>query len=242
MPAPPRTKVAESRAQRWRRAPRVANGNAAGNASILGVMIDDGDPRLKGSEARLWRLIEERGRPDADRAAIDARIWDLFGEDWAVMFTDLAGFSRRVAEFGILHFLQVIQQSRRLLLPIVAAHDGILIKSEADSFLVIFRRTRGALACAREMQAACAAANAGRRDEDRILLCVGLGRGKVLRIGDHDVYGAEVNAASKLGEDTARAGEILLTAAAAADVPEVAVEPLAEGAVWAVGAVRVVAG
>ena len=44
-----------------------------------------------------------------------------------------------------------------------------------------------------------------------MLLCVGLGFGRVLRIGDADVFGAEVNAASKLGEDIAKAGEILVT-------------------------------
>jgi class 3 adenylate cyclase len=34
-----------------------------------------------------------------------------------------------------------------------------------------------------------------------------------LRIGDSDVFGAEVNAASKLGEDIAKSGEILVTGA-----------------------------
>ena len=33
----------------------------------------------------------------------------------------------------------------------------------------------------------------------------------MLRLGDSDVYGEEVNIASKLGEDTARTNEILLT-------------------------------
>ena len=33
----------------------------------------------------------------------------------------------------------------------------------------------------------------------------------MLRIGDHDIFGAEVNAASKLGEDEAKAEEILVT-------------------------------
>ena len=33
----------------------------------------------------------------------------------------------------------------------------------------------------------------------------------MLHIGDENVFGAEVNAASKLGEDTARASEILAT-------------------------------
>ena len=37
------------------------------------------------SEGRLERLIEERLRPDADKDAIDRRIWDLFGERWAIM-------------------------------------------------------------------------------------------------------------------------------------------------------------
>jgi hypothetical protein len=35
--------------------------------------------------------------------------------------------------------------------------------------------------------------------------------GRVLRIGDHDVFGSEVNAAAKLGEDTEKPWEILVT-------------------------------
>ncbi|HJU84033.1 MAG TPA: adenylate/guanylate cyclase domain-containing protein [Holophagaceae bacterium] len=174
-------------------------------------MTDFDDSQLKGSEARLWSMVEARTRPGADREAIDRRIWDLFGEDWAVMFTDLSGFSRSVAEFGIIHFLQVIQEQKRLLLPLVADHDGILVKVEADSFLILFRRPERALECAVAMQGACDRHNTGRAPEDQVLLCVGLGHGRVLRIGDVDVYGQEVNAASKLGEDTAKAHEILVT-------------------------------
>jgi class 3 adenylate cyclase len=174
-------------------------------------MSEDGD--LKGSEVRLWRLIEARTRPGADRAAIDRRIWDLFGAEWAIMFTDLSGFSRQVAAFGIIHFLQIIFEHKRLLLPVVADHDGILIKVEADSLLVIFKRPETALRCAIAMQHACQAYDQGRIPEEQILLCVGLGFGNILRIGDTDLYGAEVNAASKLGEDTAKANEILVSRA-----------------------------
>lgn len=59
-----------------------------------------------GSEERLEKLITERLQPGADKAQIDSRIWDLFGGTWAIMFTDLAGFSRAVSNFGIIHFLQ----------------------------------------------------------------------------------------------------------------------------------------
>jgi class 3 adenylate cyclase len=174
-------------------------------------MSGDYDAKLKGSEVRLWELIEERTRAGADKARIDRRIWDLFGEEWAVMFTDLSGFSRQVATFGIIHFLQVIHEHKRLLLPIVAEHDGILVKIEADSFMIIFKRAESALGCAIAMQHACQKLSRGRPPEEQVLLCVGIGCGRILRIGDTDVYGQEVNAASKLGEDTAKSNEILVT-------------------------------
>jgi adenylate cyclase len=163
------------------------------------------------SEDRLGKLINERLKAGADKETIDSRIWDLFGEEWCVMFTDLSGFSRGVARFGIIHFLQTIHESERLLIPMIDKHDGILLKVEGDSFLVIFRNVRKALCSAIDMQRLLKEYNAGKDDEEQILLCVGLGFGRVLKIGDSDVFGAEVNAASKLGEDRADAWEILVT-------------------------------
>ncbi|MBA3538017.1 MAG: adenylate/guanylate cyclase domain-containing protein [Deltaproteobacteria bacterium] len=184
-------------------------------------MASDSDHTIK-SFTRLWRLIEERTKVGADIAAIDQRIWDLFGDDWAIMLTDLAGFSRQVATFGITHFLQVIYEQQKLLLPIVEAHDGILVKSEADSFLILFKEPARALACAIAMQRACTGINARRANEEHVILCVGIGHGRVLKIGDEDVFGHEVNLASKLGEDIARGTEILLSPAARVAVGEVA--------------------
>lgn len=166
---------------------------------------------LTTSEERLWKLIEERTHPDADVARIDERIWDLFGEEWSVMFTDLSGFSRHASAFGITHFLQIIWEMHKHLEPIVERHDGILVKREADSQLILFKRPSVALACAFEMLAVCEQINRRRREEEKILLCVGIGHGAILRVGDADVFGREVNAASKLGEDTAKAGEVLVT-------------------------------
>jgi class 3 adenylate cyclase len=175
------------------------------------------DHKISSSD-RLWRLIAERCKTGADTVAIDQRIWDLFGSEWSIMFTDLSGFSRQVAKFGITHFLQVIYEQEELLLPTVEAHDGILVKIEADSFLILFKLPTRALACAVAMQRQCASVNARRPPEEQIVLCVGIGYGKVLKIGDDDVYGHEVNLASKLGEDIAKGGEILLTPGAHAAV------------------------
>jgi len=165
------------------------------------------------SQDRLEQLISARLATGADKNAIDARIWDLFGESLAVVFTDLSGFSRGIADFGVTHFLQVIYESHRLLVPVIGAHDGILLKLEGDSMLITFRNAAKAVHCAVAMQRALVPYNGTRPPSERIDLGIGIGFGKMLRIGDADVFGAEVNAAAKLGEDTAKAGEILVTKA-----------------------------
>jgi class 3 adenylate cyclase len=166
------------------------------------------------SADRLEKLIAERLVAGADKAAVDRRIWRLFGEKWAVLYTDLSGFSRRVAEFGIVHFLQTIYETHRLLVPLIEKDNGVLLKTEGDSLFVMFRHVNDAIRCALAMQKCTQEYNQTRIAAEKILLCVGIGYGEMLRIGDSDVYGAEVNAACKLGEDTAKANEILLTGAA----------------------------
>jgi adenylate cyclase len=47
-----------------------------------------------------------------------------------------------------------------------------------------------------------------------------IGYGRILNIGDEDIFGDEVNLASKLGEDIASKGEILLSSAARAELGE----------------------
>lgn len=169
--------------------------------------------RFASAGERLRSLIERRLAPGADRPEIDRSIWDTFGEEWSVMFTDLAGFSRAVADFGIVHFLQVIYESLRVFSPVLDEHGGTLLKVEGDSMLVLFRRPAQALAAAVAMQRAAAEYNEGRPASEHLLLGVGIGHGPLLRIGAEDVYGAEVNAASKLGEDRAGPFEILVTEA-----------------------------
>ncbi len=160
---------------------------------------------------RLERLIAQRLEPGSDKQKIDQKIWDLFGEKLAVMFTDLSGFSRGVAEFGIIHFLQIIYESQRILIPCIDDHEGILLKLEGDSMLITFRSVTKAMECAIAMQRTLKKFNKDRDDKDKVLLCLGLGYGPMLRIGDDDVFGAQVNAASKLGEDVAGPEEILVT-------------------------------
>lgn len=199
----------------------------------------------RASTDRLELLIEERLQPGSDRDRIDRRIWNLFGEKWAVLYTDLSGFSRRVAEYGVIHFLQTIYESHRLLVPVIQYGNGILLKTEGDSLMVIYRKPDDAVRSAIAMQQCCQRHSAKQSAEDQVLLCIGIGFGEVLRIGDDDIYGAEVNAACKLGEDSARANEILITGAVADAIalPEGArLEPLSEAPPGANRACRLVYG
>lgn len=166
---------------------------------------------ISASEERLEKLIQERLKKNSNKEEIDHKIWNLFGEEWSIMFTDLSGFSRGVQKYGIIHFLQTIFESQRILIPIIEDHNGFLLKTEGDSLLVIFRNPVDALHASIKMNATLDEYNKNQIEEEKILLCIGLGYGKVLKIGDVDIFGAEVNASSKLGEDTAEAKEILVT-------------------------------
>jgi adenylate cyclase len=159
----------------------------------------------------LANFLTARRAPGTDRAAVDAAIWARFGCTQAIMFTDLVGFSRTVEAFGILHFLQLIQESETLFMPLIQQHGGQCLKREGDSLLAVFDLPAEALAAARAMVTATIALNPHRNPEETIEVCIGLGYGQVLRVDDDEVWGAEVNAASKLGEEMAQGGEVLVT-------------------------------
>lgn len=180
----------------------------------------------------LELLIARRLLPQTDTQALDQEIWDKFGRRFCVVFTDLSGFSRMVAEYGIIHFLQNIFESQRIFEPCIDAHQGQVIKSEGDSLLILFpTATQGLSACI-DMQKAAHLYNQDKKPEEQILPCLGLGYGDLLYFDGHEVFGAEVNAASKLGEDTARAWEILITENAALELKDhpqiLSIQPISE--------------
>jgi adenylate cyclase len=161
--------------------------------------------------ARFERLWEARARAGPELERLDRRIWAEFGQRWAIMFTDLSGFSAATAERGILEFLGVLREKRRRLAPILEGYGGGILKTHGDSWMVLFEDPAQAVTAGLALQGAWpgpggAAAGVGG-------LGLGIGYGEALRIGS-DLFGEEVNWASKLGEDLARPGEILVTEAA----------------------------
>lgn len=176
------------------------------------------------SEELLDELISRRLMPGADIEEIDRKIWAIFGESWAIFCTDMSGFTRRTDRFGIIHFLTLIHEMRRIMKPLILNHNGMLLKTEADSLLVLFRDLHQAVECAIDAHAAMAKYNESRNIDYQISLGIGIGYGRILKIGDSDCYGSEVNRAFKLGEDIAKGEQTLLTPPAyeiARDLPGV---------------------
>jgi adenylate cyclase len=165
----------------------------------------------------LQTLIRARNTTGADIAAIDARIWKIFGEKRTILITDMSGFTLRTDKFGITHFLSLIYSMRELAAPVILEHNGFLLKTEADNLFILFRETASALRCAAALHTAAAMYNLDRNTDEQISFCCGVGAGNILLIGDQDAFGAEINRAFKLGEDIARAGETLLTPEAKED-------------------------
>ncbi len=167
--------------------------------------------RVKTLAAALRR--RERLTPRG-RAALDARTAKALSRKLAVVFTDTDDFTKRVERHGMLHFLMVFGRGLRTLRKVVARQGGRFVKVEADSLLLAFPDVERACRGCRAMRAALKRINLGRPPHERLDFSFGIGYGEVFDLGS-DLFGLEVNLASKLGEDRARRGEILLTPGAA---------------------------
>lgn len=165
------------------------------------------NPRTLALESALRRR-ESRG--PAQRAALDARTLAALARPLAILYTDTEDFTRSIVRHGILHFLMLFARALRTLRPLVVRHRGRLVKVEADSLLLAFPDVERACRAALAMSAALQRQNRGRQASERVRFSFGIGFGQVLDLGS-DLFGLEVNLASKLGEDRARPGEILLT-------------------------------
>src|SRR5262249_2310794 len=103
----------------------------------------------------------------------------MFGETWAVLCSDMSGFTRRTDEFGIIHFLSLIFEMQRLMKPILITHDGLLLKTVADNLFVIFRDPKQAVRCAFDMHRAAHLYNENKTTDYQIAVCIGIGYGKI---------------------------------------------------------------
>jgi len=107
----------------------------------------------------------------------------------AIMFTDIAGYSR-MANHDEKAALKLIKKQRRLLKPIVKKFDGEWLKEIGDGLLLSFDSSINAVDCAIAIQEKL-------RGEPHLDLRIGLHQGDIVRDGK-DVLGDGVNIASRI--------------------------------------------
>jgi class 3 adenylate cyclase len=169
----------------------------------------------------LRHLLSERNEHPERLQEIDRLICDRFTRTLSVLVLDMSGFSRLTHRYGICHFLGMIHRMQQLVLPVVAGprHAGRLLKLIADNVYAVFPDAPLALDAAIEVQRKLAIANQVLPSDWDVHVSIGIGHGDVLAVGDDEIYGHEMNLASKLGEDVGEGGDILLTEAAYARLP-----------------------
>jgi len=131
------------------------------------------------------------------------------------MFTDMVGFTA-LAQRDEPLAMELLQEQRRLVRPILAKYNGREIKTIGDAFLVEFDSALEAVRCAVEIQTGLKEENARREKEHAISIRIGIHLGDVIHDGA-DVGGDAVNIASRI-EPLAPAGGICVSAQVQASV------------------------
>ncbi len=154
-----------------------------------------------------------------ERHKIEATLWAEYGAEYAVFVLDMSGFSLLTRKYGIVHYLSMVRRMQLTTEPIVKAYGGSMIKYEADNCFAVFPDPLSAVNAAIAMQHAFSAANLLTSDDLDIHIACGIDYGKILVVGHEDCFGDPVNRASKMGEDLACSGEILITREAMQMIP-----------------------
>jgi len=130
----------------------------------------------------------------------------------AILSLDMTGFTATTMRGGEMDSLLRIFNAQKVSVPVLREYGSHLMRCFADDIVALFEDPNAALDAAFEIHRRIALFNASDLASDHPAeCCVGIGYGQILAIGPNLAQGDEMNKASKLGEDIARATETLLT-------------------------------
>lgn len=171
-------------------------------------------------EAQLLKYAQESD--PQERRKIEDGLWKDFGAVKAVLIMDLSGFSLLTQKYGIVHYLSIVRRMQLTSQPIIEQSGCTVVKFEADNCFAMFDEPLRAVQAAIALNTAFNEINVYTEERFDIRISSGIDYGDVLLIGGPDYFGATVNRASKIGEDIAQPGEILITKTAFEKIPAAA--------------------
>jgi class 3 adenylate cyclase len=166
------------------------------------------------SQQRFQSMLQRYalGADAPAREPLEAAIWKEYGARRVVLAVDMSGFSRLTQKHGIVHYLAMVLKMRETAKPIIEAHGGALVRFEADNAFAMFEDGLEAIRAAVALNHAFDRENVATADELDIHIACGIDYGEILVVERYlEFWGNAVNRASKLGEDLAAPGEILIT-------------------------------
>lgn len=138
--------------------------------------------------------------------------WDKYKYRRAILSLDMTGFTYAIMREGELQSLLRILDAQKVCAPVLQEFDAELIRFFADDIVALFEDPVVALDASFEIHRRIRLFNESELALDCATeCCIGIGYGEVLAIGPNLSQGTEMVQASKLGEDVARANEVLLT-------------------------------
>lgn len=172
------------------------------------------DPRF---QELLLMYAQAEGK--TTQQEIENTLWAEFGTTRTVLVMDMSGFSRLTQKYGIVHYLSMVKRMQLTSQPVIEGLGGQVVKFEADNCFAMFDTVLPAVEAAARLNIAFDSINRFTEDAFDIRVAIGIDYGDVLLTGGPDYFGEVVNTASKLGEDVAAPGEILLTKRAFQQIP-----------------------
>lgn len=124
------------------------------------------------------------------------------------MFTDVVGYSA-MASKNEERTLRLLREQKSLVESVFFKFNGRVVKSTGDGYLVEFGSAVDAVRCSSEVQREMAKFNAGRPEDQKLLVRIGMHVGDVVHSGG-DVMGDAVNVAARV-QPLAEPGGICIT-------------------------------
>ncbi|MFQ6397501.1 adenylate/guanylate cyclase domain-containing protein [Nocardia sp. KC 131] len=179
--------------------------------------------RKKGLRGAVLSSIEELAdwaqveRPDLARLTPDGHV--------VIVFSDIEGSTALNERLGDRVWVKLLDRHERLVRKCVAEHDGHIVKSQGDGFMIAFAEPEQAVRCGLDVQSALG--NGTKPFAlDRVRVRIGIHMGKSVRRGD-DLFGRNVAMAARVAGQ-ADGGEVLISAAvkdAVEGEPDIVIDP-----------------
>ena len=131
-----------------------------------------------------------------------------------LLFSDIEGSTALIEELGERPWFDLLRNHNAIVRGVVGAHEGTVVKSQGDGFMLAFPSAHAALRCAIEVERAFAT-GPGEADTgaaDALKIRIGAHTGFVIEDSD-DFYGRNVILAARIA-DHACGGEILVSSTA----------------------------